>query len=115
MLSKVELFPATAVTATVNGGWVDMAKHSGRVAGATVHVSAFTSGTIDVLVQTSPDQTNVLTLATCAQATGLAYTFDIPDAGNTLPPDAFRWVRARVVGASTPIATVAVTLWLQDR
>lgn len=113
MLVKVPLIPSEALTATETGAWIDMAKHAGKVRGVTVECSAFTSGTFDVVVTTSPDKTNTLILSTCDQVTGTGYDWNELDTESaTVAPDGMRWIRAVATGATTPIATLEVTLWL---
>lgn len=113
MLVKVPLIPSEALTGTETGAWIDMAKHAGTVRGVTVECSAFTSGTFDVVVYTSPDQASTLILATCDQVTGTGYDWNPLDTeGATVAPDAMRYVRAVATGASTPVATIEVNLWL---
>lgn len=125
MLKRTKLYEAnTTGTTLIAGDTYDLSSTSGHVVGATVTVTNHSAGTFTVVVQTSPDGTNWLTLASPAASTadGLTYVntaYLIGAGGGTVtnqPADAFNYVRCTVTpSVGTPDADVEVNLVFATR
>jgi len=114
MLVKVTLLDATAIATdtTTVGGTVDLSGRAGTAKGVLGTITSYSAGDFDCDIETSPDGTNWMLL--CQGQTGAAdgIFFDAVNGGDVLPPDAFRYVRASVLSATSADATVKVELIL---
>ena len=113
MLVTVPLFDATAIatdTTTVDST-VDLCKRAGTCVGSAATLTAYSAGDFTCAVETSLDGSTWRTLVagTVHAAAGVFF-----DAVGTTPPDAFRYVRASILSATSADATVEMTLLLSN-